>query len=48
MQHIRRAYLKHHSFRFTQFSETIKLLQFQKLYRKDGEDEEEWMGRAAD
>ena len=28
-----------------QFNETIKLLQFWKLCRKDGENAEEWMGR---
>ena len=29
----------------SQFNEIIKLLQFWKLYRKDGENAEEWMGR---
>ena len=28
-----------------QFNETIKLLQFRKLYRFEGESAEEWMGR---
>ena len=28
-----------------QFNETIKLLQFRKLYRFEGESTEEWMGR---
>ena len=28
-----------------QFNETIKSLQFRKLYRNDGENVEEWMGR---
>ena len=28
-----------------QFNERIKLLQFRKLYRNDGENAEEWMGR---